>query len=80
MAPARRPCLTILLNEAPADDAMAALLWTAVPVKHCTPEMRDFRAQSEPLRVSDSAASSHEGLPRSDNAGHPTIQTGRLEA
>jgi hypothetical protein len=53
---------------------MAALIWTAVPVEYCTPEMLAFRGKAEPMRVADNAMWGGDGLPRSDHPGHPTIR------
>lgn len=53
---------------------MAVLLFAALPVEHCTPGMLSFRASAEPMRVSDNARYSRDGLPWSDNPEHLTIQ------
>jgi hypothetical protein len=74
MAPPRRPGLTIVMQKAPPDDPMAVLIFTAVPVEHCTPEMLAFRATAEPIRAEDNAWFSREGLPRSDSSDHLTIR------
>jgi hypothetical protein len=64
----------MIVLKAPPGDAMAALIWTAVPVDHCTPEMQTFRATAEPMRVNDNAWQSWEGLPRSDLPEHLTVR------
>lgn len=74
MAPPRRPGLTIMMQSAPPDDPMEALIWTAVPIDLCTPEMLAFRATAEPMRADDNAMWSRDGLPRSDHPEHPTIR------
>ena len=74
MAPPRRPGLTIHTQVAPPGDAMVVLVWTAVPMEHCTPEMLAFRASSNPLRASHDALRGVDGLPRSDGTGNPTMQ------
>jgi hypothetical protein len=73
MAPPRRPGLTVIVQKAPPGDRMAVVIWTAVPVEHCTPEMVVFRRTAEPLRHDD-ATCSRLGLPGSDLPEHPTIQ------
>lgn len=74
MAPPRRPGLTILPQKAPAGDTAVALIWTVVPVEHCTPAMLAFRATAEVLRVPDDAVFSYDGLPCSDYPRNPTMQ------
>jgi hypothetical protein len=74
MAPQRRPGLTMIVQKVPPGDPAAALIWTAVPVEHCTSEMLAFRRTAEPMRVADDAVRSSDGLPRSDLPEHPTIQ------
>ena len=73
MAPPRRPGLTVILRQAPRCDPMMALIWSAVPLEHCTPEMLAYRKKAEPLRVRDNVVWGWEGMPRSDHAEHPTI-------
>ena len=59
---------------ASAGDTAVALIWTAVPVEHCTPAMLAFRATVEALRVPDDAVFSRDGLPCSDHPRNPTMQ------
>jgi hypothetical protein len=42
---------------------MAVLIWTAVPVEHCTSKMRAFRRTSDPIRVDNDSTRTLEGLP-----------------
>jgi hypothetical protein len=78
MAPPRRPGLTILVRSAPADDDMVVLIWTAVPVECCSPQMREFRRSAQPLRVADNATWGRNGLPAGDHPEHPTIRHWQL--
>lgn len=74
MAPLRRPGLAIMSQKAPAGDTAVALIFTAIPVEHCTPAMLAFRASGEAMRVPDNATVGHEGMPISNNPENPTLQ------
>jgi hypothetical protein len=51
----------VIVQKAPPGDRIAALIWTAVPVEHCTPEMLAFRGTAEPMRDRCSAPSPRQG-------------------
>jgi hypothetical protein len=74
MAPPCRPGLTIIVQKAPPDDPTVVLIWTAVPVEHCTPEMLSFRDAADPLRAEDNAWRGYYGLPYNDYPRHPAIR------
>lgn len=74
MAPSRRPGLTLITRKAAPDDPMAALIWTAVPVEYCSPEMLAFRSTADPLRAADNAMFAPRGMPRSNHPEHPIMR------